>query len=614
MKSAELRELVRAEPLLADGAMGTALIARGVVDLDGCVEFVNISEPDAVADVHREFVEAGSVIVEANTFGGNRFNLRSHGHERRLEEINRRGVELAKEASDLVAGSVGPLRVRLAPYGRVSRTAAREAYAEQIDILAAAGADLIWIETQSDLIEMREALRAARSVCDLAVIVTATFTRDDRTLLGSTPENVARKLVEWGADAIGVNCSEGPAQVLRILDVMRSSAGEVPLVAMPNAGGPTRVGERIFYPATPEYFADYARSFVAAGASVIGGCCGTGPEHIRAMKGALAEPRQLHLEILPTASSDPATGTTETPTQLASKLRSGRFVVCVEMDPPRSTSIAKLLAGAETLANAGADTINVGDSPMARMRMSPWAPARLIQEQLGIETVLHFPVRGRNLLRIQGDLLAAHALGLRNLFVVLGDPTRIGDYPAATGNVDVSATGLLALLRDSLSKGVDQAGSSIGEPTNFFVGCAVNLAPADIDKECKLLKKKIDSGADFALSQAVFSPDVIRTFRKSYEERHGRLELPILAGLLPLVTSRHAEFLHNELPGVSVPDEIRDRMRRAGGSEEAEGLRIAIELSKEIRADAAGVYLMPQFNRYDLAAEIVEAVKDTAKG
>lgn len=618
MKGPELRELVAREPLLADGAMGTALIARGIVDLDGCVEFVNISEPDAVLDVHREFVEAGSKIVEANTFGGSRFNLAAHGHEDRLEEINRRGIEIAKEATSqrsgdasgvLVAGSVGPLRVRLAPYGRVSKTAAREAYAEQIAILARAGADLIWIETQSDLNEMREALKAAHSVCDLAVIVTATFTPDDRTLLGSTPEHVAKRLVELGADAIGVNCSEGPAQVVRVLDVMRPVAGEVPLVAMPNAGGPTRVGERIFYPATPEYFGEYARQFLAVGASVIGGCCGTGPEHIRAMAAALAEPRQLHLEMLPAQPADPASEQAPAPTELASKLRAGRFVVCVEMDPPRSTAIARLLAGAQTLADAGADTINVGDSPMARMRMSPWAPARLIQEVVGIETVLHFPVRGRNLLRIQGDLLAAHALGIRNLFVVLGDPTRIGDYPAATGNVDVVPTGLVALIRDSFNKGTDQAGSSIGEPTSFFVGCAVNLAPADIDKECKLLKKKVDSGADYALSQAVFSADTLRTFRKAYEERHGRLELPILVGLLPLVTARHADFLHNELPGVSIPDDIRSRMARAGSGEEAEGRRVAVELAREVRAEAAGIYLMPAFSRYDLAAEVVEAVK-----
>jgi len=623
MKGTELRELVSAAPLLADGAMGTALIARGIVDLDGCVEFVNISEPDAVSDVHREFVDAGSKLVEANTFGANRFNLSAHGLEGRLEEINRRGIEIAKEASSqgrkdadrvVVAGSVGPLRVRLAPYGRVSKAAARDAYAEQIEILVKAGADIIWIETQSDLNEMREALRAARSVSDVAIIVTATFTRDDRTLLGSTPDHVAKRLVDLGADAIGVNCSEGPAQVVRILDAMRTAVGDVPLVAMPNAGGPTRVGERIFYPATPEYFGEYAREFLAAGASIIGGCCGTGPEHIRAMAKALAEPRQLHIDLLGAQPAEGASDEVPAPTELASKLRSGRFVVCVEMDPPRSTAIARLLAGAQTLADAGADTINVGDSPMARMRMSPWAPARLIQEVVGLETVLHFPVRGRNLLRIQGDLLAAHALGIRNLFVVLGDPTRIGDYPAATGNVDVVPTGLVALIRDSFNKGTDQAGSSIGEPTSFFVGCAVNLSPLDLDKECKLLKKKIDSGAEFALSQAVFSADTLRTFRKAYEERHGRLDLSILVGLLPLVTARHAEFLHNELPGVSISEDIRVRMARAGEEEEAEGLAIAVELAREVRAEAAGIYLMPAFSRYDLAAEVVEAVKATASG
>ncbi len=317
----------------------------------------------------------------------------------------------------------------------------------------------------------------------------------------------------------------------------------------------------------------------------------------------------MHLEILPAQSTE-SMGETAPPTELASKLKDGRFVVCVEMDPPRSTAIARLLAGARTLADAGADTINVGDSPMARMRMSPWAPARLIQETIGVETVLHFPVRGRNLLRIQGDLLAAHALALRNLFVVLGDPTRIGDYPAATGNVDVVPTGLIALIRDSFNKGTDQAGSSIGEPTNFFVGCAVNLSPADIDKECKLLKRKIDSGADYALSQAVFSADTPRTFRKAYEERYGKLDLPILVGLMPLGTGRHAEFLHNEVPGMTVPDEIRARMTSAGDREEAVGLEIAIELARELRAETAGLYLMPQFNRFDLGAEVVEAVKD----
>jgi methionine synthase / methylenetetrahydrofolate reductase(NADPH) len=608
MKGPELRALVADEPLLADGGLGTALIERGAVHIDGCVEALNLEQPQVVADVHRAFARAGSGLVETNTFGANRFSLETHGLEGRLEEINRTGVELAREAGVLVAGSVGPLRVRLAPYGRVRRSQARAAYGEQIATLAAAGADLILIETQSDLVEMEEALRAAREACDLAVIITATFTRDDRTLLGSTPEQVAARLVEVGVDAVGVNCSEGPAQVLRIVTAMQPHAGDVPLVAMPNAGGPARVGDRIVYPATPEYLGEYVRAFVAAGASIVGGCCGTGPEHIAAMRAALQAPRQLHLEILPTLPPESIGEHVPTPTVLGSKLEEGRFVITVEMDPPRATSVARLLAGAQTLAEAGADAINVADSPMARMRMSPWAPASLIQERVGIETVLHFPIRGRNLLRIQGDLLAAHALGIRNLFVALGDPTRIGDYPAATDNVDVAPTGLIALVTKSFNTGTDQAGSEIGEPTSFVVGCAVNLAASDLDRECKLLKRKVDSGAAFALSQAVYSADVPRAFRKAYEERQGPLRLPVLVGLLPLVTPNHAEFLHNEVPGISIPAEILDRIRNAKDARD-EGVAVATELGRELKGEAAGLYIMAPFGRYGLAAEIVEAVK-----
>jgi methionine synthase / methylenetetrahydrofolate reductase(NADPH) len=610
MNGAGLRELVATEPLLADGGGGTALIDRGLVTVDGCPEALNLEEPDAVADVHREFAEAGARLVETNTFGANRFALARWGLGEKAATINRRGVEVAKQSGALVAGSVGPLRVRLAPYGRISREDAREAFAEQIAALAEAGADLILIETQSDLNEMKEALRAARSVCELAVVVTATFTRDDRTLLGSKPGRIASRLVELGADGVGVNCSEGPAQVLRIANAMRPHAGDVPLVTMPNAGGPVRSGERVVYPATPEYLGDYARAFVAAGARIVGGCCGTGPAHIAAMKRALEAPRQLDLDIIPPSAPDAASSEAGPRSELGNKLDEGRFVVTVEMDPPRSTSVAKMLAGAETLAEAGADAINIADSPMARMRMSPWAPASLISERVGVETVLHFPIRGRNLLRLQGDLLAAYALGVRNVFVVMGDPTRIGDYPDATDNVDVVPTGLISLVSQSLNKGTDQLGSSIGEPTSFVVGCAVNLEPESLDKECRLLHKKVTSGADFALSMSTYSPDALRKFRKAYEERHGRLDLPILVGVLPLVTARHAEFLHNELPGITIPQEIRDRMRAASESDQrAEGTSIAVDLVRDLKAEAAGIYLSAPFGRYDIAAEIVEAAK-----
>jgi homocysteine S-methyltransferase len=611
MNGAEFRKLVADEPLLADGGLGTTLVERGVAIPHSPFELLNLDRPEDVAAVHRDFADAGARVVETNTFGANRYALARHGLEDRVAEINAAAVQLARRAGVLVAGSVGPLRVRLVPYGRVRKSQARAAYAEQITALASAGVDIVYVETQSDLTEMEEALRAARESCDLAVIVTATFTKDDRTLLDHTPEKVAARLTELGADAVGVNCSEGPAQVLRIVNAMRPHAGSTPLVAMPNAGSPSRVGERYVYAATPQYLGDYARAFVAAGASVVGGCCGTSPRHVAAMAKALAQPRLVDLELLPGVEEEINASARPVTSELGAKLDAGTFVITVEMDPPRSISVAGLLAGAETLRDAGADAIDLRDSPGARVHMSPWAPAHLIHEHVGLEAILHFPTRGRNLLRIQGDLLGVHALGVRNLFIALGDPARAGDYPASSDNVDVVPTGLLELITSSLNKGQDTTGEPIGEPTSFVCGCAVNLGAQDIDRECRLLRKKIRCGAVFALSQPVFSADVLRTFKKAYEERHGALQLPILVGLQPLVTAKNAEFLHNEMPGIVIPEHVFERMRGAS-DERDEGVAIAVEVGRELRADAAGIYLMTPFNRYGLAAEVVEAIKDGA--
>jgi homocysteine S-methyltransferase len=383
----------------------------------------------------------------------------------------------------------------------------------------------------------------------------------------------------------------------------------VPLVARPNAGGPQQVGGRFLYPATPAYFADNARLLLAEGVSVVGGCCGTGPAHVRAMAAALEEPRGPVVQVGPSPARQAAPDLAPTGTELSTKLAEGRFVVAVEMDPPRGFSTAGMLAGAETLAETGADVIDVADSPMARMRMSPWAACRLIQEHVGIETVLHFPTRGRNLLRLQGDLLAVHALGIRDLFVCLGDPMEVGDYPGGTDTIDVAPTGLISLITDSFNRGRDHSGASIGEPTSFVVGCALNPAAPDLERECRVLRRKIDAGAAFALSQPVYSFLPLARLRKAYESRHGPLGLPILAGLLPLSSSRHAEFLHNEVPGVSIPEEVRDRLRAAGGQSEGIGLEMAHEVALELRQEAAGVYLMPQFGRFDVAAEIVETLR-----
>ncbi|MBI3648760.1 MAG: bifunctional homocysteine S-methyltransferase/methylenetetrahydrofolate reductase [Actinobacteria bacterium] len=616
MDRAGLREVVSAGTLLGDGGMGTSLIANGA-PLDACFEAFNVHDPARVEQVHRGFVEAGARLVLTNTFGGNRFRLDRHGVADRVHAFNRAAPTLARRAgAELVGGSVGPLGVRLSPYGRVRAEEAFEAYREQIEALLDGGIDLIEIETQTDLREMEQALAAAREAApEIAVIVTATFTRDDRTLLGSPPEEVARRLAELGADAIGVNCGEGPAQVLRVLRAMRPWAAGVPLVARPNAGGPREVAGRFVYPATPDYFAEHVRAFVREGAAVVGGCCGTGPAHTRAMAAALVgAPAAARAEESVTVTAELAetpVAPGAPPTELQARISGGGFVVAVEMEPPRSYSTATLVAAAETLAQAGADVIDVADSPMAKMRMSAWAACRLIQERVGIEAVLHFPTRGRNLLRLQGDLLGAYALGIRNLFVCVGDPVTIGDFPQGSNNVDVTATGLLALITEEFNRGRDQGGASIGEPTSFFVGAAVAPAAEDLERECRLLKRKADAGAGFALSQPVYDPALLGRLRETYERVAGKpLTIPVLAGVLPLATARHAEFLHNEVPGIVIPASIRDRLAAAGEDAAREGVAMAVELVGSLRAaGAAGVYVMPQFGRYDLAAEVVEAAR-----
>jgi methionine synthase I (cobalamin-dependent) len=608
VNASDLVALLRSGPVLLDGGMGTSLVERGI-PVGACFEVLNADEPRLVEEVHRGFVEAGARIVLTNTFGANRFALGRRGLADRVTELNGRAVEIARRTGAIVAGSVGPLRVRLAPYGRVRPVEAFEAYAEQIEALVAAGADLIVIETHSDLGEIEQAVLAARKVTDVALIVTATFTPDDRTLLDDTPEQVAERLVSLGPDAIGVNCGQGPAQAVRVIRAMRPIAGDITLVARPNAGGPLQVGGRFLYPATPSYFAENARLFLAEGVALIGGCCGTGPAHTRAMAEVLEQPGTSVAWTVPVAESEAPREQAAAPTQLKAKLAEGRFVVAVEMDPPRGFSTAGMLAGAETLAETGADVIDVADSPMARMRMSPWAACRLIQEHVGIETVLHFPTRGRNLLRLQGDLLAVHALGIRNLLVCMGDPMAVGDYPGGTDTVDVAPTGLLSLITDAFNRGRDHSGASIGPPTSFVAGCALNPSAPDLERECRLLKRKIDAGASFALSQPVYSLEPLRRLREVYEARYGELDLPILAGLLPLANSRHAEFLNNEVPGVSIPEDIRDRLRSAGESAEAVGLAMAMDLAGELRRFSAGVYLIPQFGRFDVAAEIVEAIR-----
>jgi len=612
------RERLAQGVILADGAMGTVLHAERRLPIDSCFDLLNLTDPQVVADVHRRYVESGAQMLETNTFGANPLKLAGCDLERQCAALNRAGVQIARGViaalgrDDVyVAGSVGPLGVRLAPLGRTTREDARAAFAVQIGALIEAGADLLIFETFTDLAEIEQAVGAARALDgEIPIIAQMAFTRDDHTTLGDTPAQVARALTATGADVIGVNCSGGPAQLLRILQAMRQAAPGARFSVMPNAGWPETAGGRVLYPATPDYFADYALAFQEAGACLVGGCCGTTPGHISAMRRALddpARPRPMLVTVIEHGEGETHDAPPQ-PTALARRLAAGEFVVTVEMAPPRGFAPQRVLAAAELLRAAGTDFVNISDSPMARMRMSPWAVCHLVQSRLGLETVLHFPTRGRNMLRVQGDLLAAHALDVRNVFVVMGDPTVIGDYPDSFDMHDIVPTSLIKLIKHNLNAGIDQAGNSIGQPASFAVACALNPGATDLMHEVRLTHKKVEAGADFALTQPLYDPHVLERFLIAYEAEFGPLRLPILAGILPLYGARHAAFLHNELPGITIPEATRARIAAAGDGSPQEGVQIARELAAEMRDLAQGIYIMPAFGRYDLAASVIEAL------
>jgi homocysteine S-methyltransferase len=603
--------------LFSDGAMGTVLNQR-LPASQACLDCANLSYPDVIASVHNDYLTAGSDMIQTNTFGANHFKLAAQGLEDQLVKINKTAVEIAQQAvnssgrSAFIAGDIGPLGVRLAPFGRVQLPEAREAFARQIAALVEAGSDLLILETITDLYEIVEAIQAARQVAGyIPVIASMTYTRDNRTLLGDPPTKVARRLYDAGADAIGVNCSGGPNQILNILRMMRQAVPDALYSVMPNAGWPEQVEGRIMYPAAPEYFGQYAISFWQAGASIIGGCCGTTPEHISAMVSTFNQAQTLERSPIEMISQrDAAAEKLEAPTStsLSQKLAEKKFVIAVEMDPPRGVSTHKLLAGASLLAEAGADVIDVADSPMARMRMSPWAVCNLIQRKISIETVLHFPTRGRNVLRVQGDLLAAHALDVRNIFVVMGDPTSIGEYPEANDNYDLVPSGLIKLIKQGFNAGLDLSGSDIGQPTSFFVGCALNLNPLDMAAEIRNLNRKLKAGADFILTQPIYKPELVTEFLHAYEAENGKLPVPLIAGLLPLASARHAAFLQSEVPGIEIPAETRVLMDASGDQGARTGINLTVDLVAQIKPLVQGVYLMPAFQRFDYAAEIISSI------
>ncbi len=606
-------------PLLLDGAMGTLLYGKGI-SIDQCFDALNRREPQAVASIYRDYVDAGVDVLETNTFASNRFKLAEYGLQHDVLELNIAAVSIARRVIDasfsskpvLLAGAIGPLGVRLAPLGRVRVPEAKAAFHEQIEALVAAdphGVDLLILETMADLKEVETAVEAARTlVPDLPIVAQMAFTHDDRTFLGHSPDETAHTLAGLDVDMIGVNCSSGPAQVLRLISIMKEVAPDMPLAAVPNAGWPEQTeGGRVMYAATPEYFARYTRAFRDLGVGLIGGCCGTTDLHIASMRQALDIPGENTVPMPRVRLVRRETATTavvDQPTQFAQYLNDGTFVITVEMSPPKGVGAERLLQRAHMLKEAGANILNLADSPLARMRMSAWAASYLVQREIGLETILHFPTRGRNLLRIQGDLLAAHAMGIRNLFVTMGDPTRIGDFPEAMDSYDIVPTGLIQLITQQFNAGVDKAGNRIDQSTSFMAGCALNLTPKDIEREMTLLRKKVRNGAGFALTQPVFDTAAARTFIDAYEARYGEPMIPVLAGIKLLHNGRNADFLHNEVPGMIIPEAYRERMHAAADPQQT-GVRIAQELMEEIRPFVQGIYFMANFGRYDLVADVI---------
>jgi len=603
-------------PLLGDGAMGTMLYARGV-PADACFDLLNVSDPGMVQGIHTEYVRAGADCLETNTFGANRFKLGMHGGGAQVREINRRGARLARDVREsmgrdvFVLGSMGPLGRYLTPLGSVEPAEARAAFAEQAEGLLEGGVDAFVVETFSDLVEMQLAVEAIRSLTDLPIMTQVAFTDDGVTFLGRAPADVVRRLRELPIQAVGANCSVGSSTLYDILEQMLPESGSVPLAIQPNAGLPSRAGERVIYSSSPAYMAEYAARMVNAGARLVGGCCGTTPQHIRAMREALdrLEPARtaVRVESPRRPRSDVAEAaallTERPPTLLQRKLDSGAFVVTVELDPPRGHNIEKLIQGAKLLKECGVEIVDINDGSLGRVRMSVLPTAILVRDATGLDVNMHFTCRDRNLMGIQADVLGAHAMDIRNILAMTGDPPRAGDYVNATAVFDVDAIGLIRIL-SRMNEGLDATGNSIGEPTAFSIGAALNPAAAEPSREMERFLAKVEAGARWAQTQPVYDLEMLERFFATT-----RPPVPVVVGLLPLHSSRHAEFLHNEVPGITVPDAVRARMRQAG----ERGLRVGIETAQALLCDArgrhAGAYLMPSFGRFEVVAEVLEALR-----
>ena len=610
-------ERLKQSPVLCDGAMGTLLYAKGIF-INRCYDELNLSQPELIRAVHHDYLQAGAEIIETNTFGANSFRLARHTLADRVRDINVAGAHVAREAAKgfdvWVAGSIGPLGVRIEPLGKTSFEEARAAFREQVAALVEGGVDLFMLETFGYVEELHQAVLACRDVnaklpAVLPIVAQVTIDEDGNCLDGSDPEAFAARLTEWKVDVLGINCSVGPVAMLDAIERVRAVTS-VPLAAQPNAGMPRSVEGRNIYLCSPEYMATYTPRFVAAGVQLIGGCCGTTPDHIRAMKSALrvdqargktATSKATHSSATPVA---PANIPMAERSRLGAKIAAGEFVTMVEIVPPKGIDIRKEIEGARFVKSVGVDAINIPDSPRASARMSNQALSLLMQQAVEIEAILHYTCRDRNVLGIQSDLLGAAATGIRNLICITGDPPKMGNYPDATAVFDVDSIGLVNMVHN-LNRGLDLGGNPIGAGTSFVIGVGANPGLPNLDEEIRRFEYKVQAGAEYVVTQPVFDISLLETFLK----RIAHCRIPVIAGIWPLVSVRNAEFMKNELR-VSVPDEILNRMSRVASPEaaRAEGVAIAREMLRAVRDRVQGAQISAPQGRYAAAVDVLEAL------
>ena len=614
------RELLDSDGVYVfDGAVGTRLYDKGIY-INRSYDELNIATPDLVREVHEEYVAAGADIIETNTFGATRHKLQPYGLESKLREINIAAVKLAREAAGdkvYVAGAIGPLGLRLEPFGPTSFDEAREMYKEQVAALLEGDVDLFVLETFSELPLIEQAIRAVRELTDLPIVAQMTIQMDGKTLYGDTPEAFTKKLDSLGVDVIGLNCGMGPNHLLNALEKMRAMTDK-PLSAQPNAGLPRDVQGRQFYMGSPEYMAEFSRRFVQVGAKFVGGCCGTTPTHIKLIANAIrsVSPRQAISEVrnqpVTIAELKPEDVQVVDPlerSRWSSKIARGEFVTSVEVLPPKGCDAQKTLDSIRLLKDAGVDGVNIPDGPRAQTRMSAQATAVLVEREIGIEAVLHYCCRDRNLLGMMSDLLGAAALGLHNLLLITGDPPKMGPYPDATAVFDIDAIGLTNMV-NKLNHGLDLGNNPIGKPTAFSIGVGVNPGAVNMEEEIRRFEWKVEAGAEYAITQPVFDTDQLKRFL----DMISHVRIPIVAGIWPLISFRNAEFMHNEVPGVNVTADILERMRVASekGKEEARemGIAIARDSLTEVRDVIQGVQVSAPFGNVKYALQVFEALDE----